>query len=102
MKFKTKNSFRITRFLFAFIPCVVFGLVLFLNTSPRVLHTGILFIFFLFGILAFDYFNSFEAELSGKEKMKTDKTYRIRNFRYVVALIIILIAFEILRYITLR
>jgi hypothetical protein len=101
MEFKTKKSFRITRFLFAIIPSLLIGLLIFLNTSPRVLHTGVLFIFFLFGMLGFDYFNSSEGEPSGKEKMKTDKSYRIKTYRTFLALIIILFVFEILRYITL-
>jgi hypothetical protein len=53
-------------------------------------------------MLGFDYFNSSEGEPSGKEKMKTDKSYRNRTFGYIAVLIILLITFEILRYITLR
>lgn len=98
MEFKTKKSFRITRCLFAIIPSLLIGLLIFLNTSPRVLHTGVLFIFYLFGMLVFDYFNSLEGAPSGKEKMKKDPLYRIRTFRYVVFLIVILIVFEVGRY----
>jgi hypothetical protein len=100
MEFKTKKSFRITRFLFALISSVAVGLVLFFNTSPRVLHTGILFVIFLLGMLGFDYFNSFAGKPSGKEQMKTDKSYRRKTYGYVLSLIIILFVFEILRYIT--
>ena len=68
MRFKTEKSFRITRILFALISCGVVGIVLFLYVSPRVLHTGIVFVVFLLGMLGFDYFNSFAGMPSGKKK----------------------------------
>lgn len=102
MEFKSEKTFRITRFIIALISSVVVGLVLFFYSSPRVLHTGILFVIFLLGMLGFDYFNSFEGKPSGKEKMKTDKSYRIKTLLYVAALIIMVIVFEILRSTTLR
>jgi hypothetical protein len=46
MEFKSKKSYRITRLFFAIIPSLLIGLFIFLNTSPRLLHTGNLFIFF--------------------------------------------------------
>jgi len=99
MKFISIKSYRISRFLFSIFLSLIIGLIIYLKTS--FLYLGISFCFFLFGMLIFDYFNYFEGEPSGKEKMKIDKTYRIRTYWYFVALIIILIVFEILRYITL-
>lgn len=101
MEFKSEKSFRITRFIIALISCMAVGLVVFFYTFPRILNTGILFAFFLIGMLGFDYFNSFAGKPAGKEKMKTDKSYRIKTYRYVAALIITVFIFEILRYIIL-
>lgn len=95
MKFKTKISFRITRLFFAISPIALFFLLSLFNVKlPRLINSSLM-IFFLFGLLIFNYFNSIEGQLSGKERLKTDKEYRGQTIFCVVGLLILFVVIVI-------
>lgn len=99
MKFKTKVKYNFSRLLFSILPSLVILLFIKLNIITYSLLTSLVFIFgYIVLDNIFEYFNSTEGKLSGKERFKIDKIYRNRRILSLLGIVVIFIVYMVVWY----
>ena len=99
MKFKTVFTYNFSRLLFTITPSIV---IIFLKKFNIITSSLLTFLVVIFGYIVldtiFEYFNSTEGKLSGKERIKIDKIYRNRKMFSLVGILIIFIVYIVVWY----
>jgi hypothetical protein len=99
MKFKTVLTYNFARLLFSLSPSIVLlFLVKFIILKLSLLASVVLIFGYIVLDAIFEYFNSIEGKLSGKERMKNDKIYRNRKMFSLIGILIILIVYIVVWY----
>jgi len=99
MRFKTKGKYNFARLLFSIIPSiVVVVLVKFKILMPSLLTYLVVIFGYIFWITIFEFFNSVEGKLSGKERLKIDKTYRNTKIISLMLMVILIIVYIVVWY----
>jgi hypothetical protein len=99
MKFKTVLSYNFARLLFSLSPSIV---LLFLVKFIMLKLSLPISVVVIFGYIVldniFEFFNSIEGKLSGKERIKIDKIYRNRKIFSFVGILIVFIVYIVNLY----
>jgi hypothetical protein len=99
MKFKTAFTYNFARLLFSITPSIVVVVLVKFNIIMSSLLTYLIVIFgYIFWITIFEFFNSVEGKLSGKERLKIDKTYRNRKMIFLILMVILIIVYIVVWY----
>ena len=94
MKFKTSFKYNFSRLVFSIMPSVFVVVFVKFNIIMSSLLT---YLVVIFGYIVldniFEFFNSIEGKLSGKERIKIDKIYRNRKIFSFVGILIVFIVY---------
>lgn len=94
MKFKTVLSYNFARLLFSLSPSIVLLFLVKFIMLKLSLPTSVVVIFgYIVLDNIFEFFNSIEGKLSGKERIKIDKIYRNRKIFSFVGILIVFIVY---------